>query len=716
MKSISTSIEVRIIAMVGAVILTLSVGATASMGYLAYTAKQVQARSEQARHHEGDMLGVALLFKEQVQEWKNCLLRGKDPGQRDKYWAAFRRKSAEIEERAAALSAALGESEARDLLDRFVASHKEMVAAYDEGYAAFVAAGADPAVGDDAVKGIDRAPTGLLRNATAKVDEEVAAEMMTGLAAISRATWNAAAGMTVFMVAALAMLWWQVRRRVSQPLTRATASIESLARGELPAPMAAMSQDEIGRLQAATEHMAGTLRAFADAQHELHRRHVEAGQVDARLPASEFVGIYGEMAKFANELVSAHIAVTARVVDVASRYAAGDLSVDMERLPGQQARVTEAVDAIKSGLQAINAEILGLVGQARKGDFSARGDTTRYRNAYRDMVEGLNELMSVVESSVGDVAGVLGALSRGDLRQRMTGNHAGLFARLRADSDRTVEQLTALVGQILSSVQSIGQASGEIATGNEDLSRRTGEQASSLEEVAASMEQLTGTVKRNAGNANEATEIANRAASVAARGGDVVRKVVATMTDIDASSGRIVEIINVIDGIAFQTNILALNAAIEAARAGEQGRGFAVVATEVRALAKRSADAAQQINALIADSAGKVTVGTQLVAEAGRTMDEIVAEVRGAAKLIAEISSASLEQSAGIEQVSLAVTDVDRMTQQNGALVEEAAAAAQSLREQVDQLTQAVAVFKVADEKRAAPQPASGPEWVAAVA
>ncbi len=716
MKSISTSIEVRIVAMVGASILTLSVGATASMGYLASTAKQVQTRSEEARHHEGDMLGVALLFKEQVQEWKNCLLRGKDPKQRAKYWAAFGARSKEIDERAAVLSEALGASEARALLDRFISAHQEMAVAYDAGYAAFVAAGADAAAGDAAVKGIDRAPAALLRNATAKVEEEVAAEMAEGLAAIERATWNAAAGMAVFVVAALAMLWWQVRRRVSQPLTRATESIESLARGELPAPITALSQDEIGRLQAATGHMASTLRGFAEAQRELHRRHVDAGQVDARLPATGFVGIYGEMATLANELVAAHIAVTARVVEVASSYAAGDLSVDMDRLPGQQARITEAVDGIKSGLQAINAEILGLVGQARNGDFSARGDTNRYGHAYRDMVESLNELMSVVESSVGDVAGVLGALSRGDLRQRMTGNHAGLFARLRSDSDRTVEQLTALVGQILASVQSIAQASGEIATGNEDLSRRTGEQASSLEEVAASMEQLTGTVKRNAENATQATEIANRAASVAVRGGEVVRKVVSTMSDIEASSGRIVEIINVIDSIAFQTNILALNAAIEAARAGEQGRGFAVVAAEVGALAKRSADSARQINALIADSAGKVTVGTQLVDEAGRTMEEIVAAVRGAANLITEISSASLEQSAGIEQVGLAVTDVDRMTQQNGALVEEAAAAAQSLREQVDHLTLAVSAFRVADEPRAVPQAAPDRERVAAVA
>ena len=254
--------------------------------------------------------------------------------------------------------------------------------------------------------------------------------------------------------------------------------------------------------------------------------------------------------------------------------------------------------------------------------------------------------------------------------------------------------LVRIVSQIRIGTDAIATASSQIASGNLDLSSRTEEQASSLEETASSMEELTSTVKQNADNARQANQLAVSASEVATKGGTVVAQVVDTMGEINTSSRKIVDIISVIDGIAFQTNILALNAAVEAARAGEQGRGFAVVAGEVRTLAQRSAAAAKEIKALIGDSVEKVEAGSQLVAEAGTTMDELVDGVRRVADIMAEITAASLEQSDGIEQVNQAVTQMDQVTQQNAALVEEAAAAADSLQDQAKQLAQAVSVFR----------------------
>ena len=312
---------------------------------------------------------------------------------------------------------------------------------------------------------------------------------------------------------------------------------------------------------------------------------------------------------------------------------------------------------IGSGLAwAITASITGPVNQAVDlAETVASGDLTRSVH-----VEGKDEVATLLRA--------LGAMN---------------------------ESLVKIVAQVRASSDSIATGSAQIATGNADLSQRTEEQASSLEETAASMEEMNATVKQNADTAQMATQLATSASNVAAKGGEVVAQVITTMEDITASSRKINDIIGTIDGIAFQTNILALNAAVEAARAGEQGRGFAVVAGEVRTLAQRSAQAAKEIKALIGQSVEKVDAGSRLVGEAGTTMDEIVAQVKRVADLIGEIGAATREQTVGIGQVSEAVTQLDRVTQQNAALVEESAAAAESLKQQAARMTQVVGVFKL---------------------
>ncbi|HEY0488489.1 MAG TPA: methyl-accepting chemotaxis protein [Telluria sp.] len=324
---------------------------------------------------------------------------------------------------------------------------------------------------------------------------------------------------------------------------------------------------------------------------------------------------------------------------------------------------------------------------------------------------------------LGLVAGALGVLAawfitRGLLKQlggepdytaRIASSIAAGDLSIRIDTDKAAHgsllmevremrnSLKGIVGQVRGGTETIGTASREIAAGNIDLSSRTEMQASALEKTASAMEELTSTVKQNADNAREANLLAATASDVARKGGDVVAQVVDTMGSINTSANKIVDIIGVIDGIAFQTNILALNAAVEAARAGEQGRGFAVVASEVRNLAQRSAAAAKEIKTLIGDSVEKVERGSKLVGQAGVTMDEVVASVKRVTDIMSEIANASQEQSAGIEQVNLSIIEMDSMTQQNAALVEEAAAAAQSLQDQAGELSRVVSIFKLVE-------------------
>ncbi|MDV0438735.1 methyl-accepting chemotaxis protein [Xanthomonas sacchari] len=345
----------------------------------------------------------------------------------------------------------------------------------------------------------------------------------------------------------------------------------------------------------------------------------------------------------------------------------------------------------------VNAEqaLATVIEAAAHGDFSQRIETAAMDGVLKSLAEGVNRIADGVESNLAQLAGALAALAEGDLTHRVDGQAQGVFARLREDTNRTVAKLTEIIVGIQDSAETIRRAASEIAAGNTDLSDRTEQQAASLEETASSMEELTSAVKQNADNAQQANGLVQNTGEVARSGGKVMDDVVTTMRAISTSSQRIGEIIGVIDGIAFQTNILALNAAVEAARAGEQGRGFAVVASEVRSLAQRSADAAKEIKELIEASTRTVGEGAELVNRAGATMHEIVGSVQRVTGLIGEISAASGEQSSGIEQVNRTVAQLDEVTQRNAALVEEATAAARSMEEQAGGLAAAVAVFRI---------------------
>ncbi|MEW6513252.1 MAG: methyl-accepting chemotaxis protein [Pseudomonadota bacterium] len=367
-------------------------------------------------------------------------------------------------------------------------------------------------------------------------------------------------------------------------------------------------------------------------------------------------------------------------------------------------RVTQWTD--RSMEVAAEQEVEHIVQAALMGDYSPRIPLEGKEGFFAALGEGLNEVLESTAKALTNTSEVLSRVAQGDLTRKIDDDYSGIFGQLKDDTNTTVERLREVVGRIKEASEAINTASQEIAAGNQDLSSRTEEQASSLEETASSMEELNATVKQNAESARQANELATSSNEIAERGGQMVKQVVNTMSGIQASSKKIADIVGVIDSIAFQTNILALNAAVEAARAGEQGRGFAVVATEVRNLAQRSATAAKEIKALIAESVDKVEGGAQLVHEAGSTMDEVVSSFQQVAKLVVDISNASREQSSGIEQVTQAVSQMDEVTQQNAALVEEAAAAAESLEEQASGLVQAVGMFKLNEGTTNLPAPA----------
>ena len=438
---------------------------------------------------------------------------------------------------------------------------------------------------------------------------------------------------------------------------------------------------------------------------------------------------YPEYIKQQADIVEKNMAEVNRLWD---EYMASGLTPDEHELAKQvmQLRQTFVSQGLKPAVAAIRADDLGEAGtlavekmrplsepvisgldallklQLYRGNVEYEKAVDRYHIALAAgggvvaagvliaMLLGFFIIRSIVRPLANAVR-MADAIAAGDLTVEIRSDSSNEIGRLLNAMKSMNASLAHIVSGVRSGNEAISSASKEIAAGNADLSSRTEQQASSLEETASSMEELTGTVKQNAENARQANQLAAGASTMAVKGGEVVGRVVHSMSSINESSRKIADIIGVIDGIAFQTNILALNAAVEAARAGEQGRGFAVVASEVRTLAQRSAAAAKEIKALITDSVAKVDDGSKLVDQAGQTMEEIVTAVKRVTDIMAEIAAASQEQTSGIEQVNQAIVQMDQVTQQNAALVEEAAAAAESMQEQAQSLTKAVAIFKL---------------------
>ncbi|WP_447901086.1 methyl-accepting chemotaxis protein [Stenotrophomonas sepilia] len=496
-----------------------------------------------------------------------------------------------------------------------------------------------------------------------------------------------------------------IGRSLTGPLARAVNLAERLSKGQLDQEFRLGGRDELTQLGEAMASVRQSVQAAIGAQLQMAEQH-EAGAIRYRMDASAFPGDFGRMVQATNSLVESHVQVELLMAEVMQRYAMGDLSRDLPDYPGEKGTLTRTLAAVKQSLMAINAQIDELARAARSGDFSMRGDAAAFQYQFKTMVEHLNGMMASSQASIADVSDVLRAISHGDLTARMEGEYDGVFARMRDDANTTTAQLTGIVRGIQVAADSINNAAQELAAGNNDLSRRTEQQAANLEEAAASMEELTSTVRQNAELARQADSEAHAAGAAVRETEQAMAQMASVMGEIDQSSARISEISTVIDGIAFQTNILALNAAVEAARAGEQGRGFAVVASEVRTLAQRAGVAAKEIKELIEDAASKVKSGLAVTVESEAAIARVAQASSRTTQLMSDIAAASKEQAAGIEQVNQVVVQMDQVTQQNAALVEEATAASRALEEQAHALTTSVAVFQLEQGPRMPVMPA----------
>lgn len=544
----------------------------------------------------------------------------------------------------------------------------------------------------------------------------------------------------------IASVW--IMRSIVRRTHHAVQLAERIASGQLDQPIDVRGRDEVGRLQASLAHMQNQLReqwereratsaenlrvrlaleyatvpsVLVDAQGRIVFINDAAralwlkvsGPLSRKLPQFKLDQMLGAKLAdclddqvaisqvehpaqsaaygFACTLADRSIQVSMAVVrDEGAQSAA--LGQPQAQLLGRVYQFQDRTDEDRSA-----RDIAAVVQAASVGRFDQQIDLDGKEGLHRNLAEGVNALTQAVRAAINEVGAVVGALSQGDLTQRVHSEFQGELGQLKRDVNASVDRVAAIVEQIRLASTSVAAASSEIAQGSQDLSNRTERTAVSLQQTASSLEELTSSARQSSAHAQRASELARHAMAVATQGGVAVDEVVQSMRSIAEASKRIGDIIGVIDGIAFQTNILALNAAVEAARAGDQGRGFAVVASEVRSLAQRSASAAREIKGLIQDSVGRVDQGAQQVDVAGRTMAQIVDSVQGVTDLVAEMAAASQQQSSGIEQINIAVTQMDGGTQQNAALVEEAAASAHCLLDQARRLEQLVDLFQHAE-------------------
>jgi methyl-accepting chemotaxis protein len=533
-------------------------------------------------------------------------------------------------------------------------------------------------------------------NLMKKVEDKLVSDLLFDAIAIKSAAIKTLIiiALLTFIVVVLAFISIaKVTKAIVAPLDlMKNTLIEVNKTGDYSKKLNYQSNDEIGETAVAFNSMMTTLQeALAN-----------VNKVMSAIAHGEFnvgveVNVNGDLQKLKESVneTMAQLRITMLALNdvMNSLYNADFANVIVANAKGNYKQILDKAISSQNALQIMLSDIGQVMENVAAGDLNHRV-SAEGRGELLTLKENINSTLNSLDC-LNEIGRIANSLAQGDLTQSVSTNYPGVFGQVTNSMNNTVERLKLLISEVHEAAETIGTAAKEIAAGNNDLSHRTEEQATSLEQTSASMQELTGTVSQNNTHAEDANKMANDAAIVATQGVNAVNSVVITMNEINDSSHRIIDIISVIDDIAFQTNILALNAAVEAARAGDSGKGFAVVAVEVRNLAQRAANAADEIKRLIGDSVDRVSGGSKQVAAAGKTMEEIVASIRGVSKMINEITTASEEQTAGINQVNQAILQMDDVTQQNAALVEQAAAAAESLEEQTRDLTRSLRNFRV---------------------
>lgn len=682
-----------------------------------------------------------IAFKAQTHEFKNILLRGQNPDALLKYTKDFDLQAQKVSQNLHALHDAMDkmqQTEQVKMVADYIQAHEKITKQYYDALKSYQ-------VGNiDSIFTVDSMITGMGRSFSGEIEklvifnkneiEQRRLARQNALETISNQfkTNTTAMGVTI----ALILFFWSfsTSRSVIERLHRAAKLITDVSEGK-NIEVNAYSKNELGKIMQSIKMLGVKMRfeAAEDRREATEMRRIKLALDEVRLPVTlsnsqnEFIYMNNAAYKMWQG-ISSEIAKRFPDFSVDGMYGGSlaqyfeteqdrtDFSTPQEggrqmliNLAGRKFHLTVFWVYDDRGIYvgratqwkdvtaelAMQVQISQIVSAASEGNFKNRVEVLENEGFFKQLADGLNVLLSTCEQSYADMADIFDALSHGDLTHKIITQYEGEFETIKNNANHTVEKLTEIVEKIKNITSSLNNSSREIAQSSNNLSNRTTQQAHAIEETAASMHELTSTVEANTENANNANDFVIGASNVATKGVNVIHQVVSTMEEIHESSRKIVDIISVIDGISFQTNILALNAAVEAARAGEQGRGFAVVASEVRSLAQRAASAAGEIKNLINDSVGKIEDGSKLVVNAGHTMEDIVGSIRTVTEMIGQINVASNEQNAGISLASQSILEMEEMTQQNAILVEQSASVSENLRNQAEDLALAVNYFKI---------------------
>jgi methyl-accepting chemotaxis protein len=525
-------------------------------------------------------------------------------------------------------------------------------------------------------------------------------------------------------------------RSIVVPVKAMIISADSLAEGDIDQKINHQSSDEIGDLADAFRNLIESLISKAEAAEEISKGNLQAdltiasdadrlgksmivmreqisnliekmnhmstehdkGDIDVIIPVEEFEGAYQEMANGVNNMVSGHISDEKKAIACVEEFGKGNFDADLEKFPGKKAFINNTIESVRDNFKTVISDVDGLIQASINGQLDTRADATKHEGDFHKMVGGVNEILDAVIKPIQETASIVDKMADGDLSDRVKGDYQGDHAKIKDSLNNALDSLNEILGQVNVSVEQVSSGSNQVSSSSQSLSEGATQQAASLEEISSTMTEVGAQTQQNAENSGQANQLVAATGVSAEAGSGRMKDMLGAMDEINASSGQIQKIIKVIDEIAFQTNLLALNAAVEAARAGVHGKGFAVVAEEVRNLAKRSAQAANETTELIEGSVSKAQNGSNIAQETAKALEEIVGQVSKVSDLIGEINAGSIEQNTAITEVTESLGQVDQVTQANTANAEESAAASEELAGQATQLQEMLSRFKLSSQ------------------